>query len=280
MKKIFFIIIFFLLFTTSVKASSLAIPSPQKVELNGKEVGVRGYLINNNNYLKIRDLAAVLKDTEAFFNVSYNKIDETVVIMPKVEYLGDKNDLKPLPKVNKNAIKSPQKFYMNEVIKVEVYSVEGNNYLKLRDMANILGFIVKYDEKRNVVEIGSRVRGEFKVGMNEEIKLPAFPKEGISLRKYLYGLSFNAGDSKMATPNYDATKNILVLLTETGENIQLGSLKAVFNQDSPKDLEISNEGLITIKAMESVGAKFDKPYTIIIFLVDGATEIPLFSLKY
>lgn len=285
-KKIFnkigiLLIIVFFSFSGEVHAEK-AVPTPQKVMLNGEEVKIAGYLINNNNYFKIRDLAAILRDTDGFFNVTYNKKKEAVEILPNIAYAGDKNDLKPVSKGNKTAIKSLQKFYLKDKpINLSAYSVEGNNYFKLRDLGQALNFKVNYDKDKNTVVITAKKKETSSVsGLFEEIMLPAFPAEGIAVRKYLYKLSFNVRDAKNTTPNYDATENILVLLTESGENIRLGKLKAIFFQNESKEVEIDRNGIITLSELKKANANFEKSYTITVFLEDGVNQIPLFSLKH
>ena len=55
-----------------VTSEKLAVKvSPQKVTLDGKEIKISGYNIKGENYFKLRDLAAVFKDTDAKFSVDY-----------------------------------------------------------------------------------------------------------------------------------------------------------------------------------------------------------------
>ncbi len=277
----FIIVLFFLFLPSYVRASADALVSLQSVELNGKAVHIAGYLINGNNYFKIRDLAAALKNTSSRFDVSYDKEREAVKIIFGGKYEGSEGDLKPLVKGTKKALESPQVIFKDEEpLKVSIYSIDGNNYLKLRDLANVLNFSVKYDNARSVVEIFTKELGDNLEGV-EEITLSAFPKKGVPLRKYLYAISFSVKGAKEATPNYDSSENILVLLTDSGENVQLGSLKAILTQGEKKtEVVIDKTGVITFEAMEEVGAKFDESYTITLFLNMNGEEIPLFYLKH
>lgn len=48
-----------------------AVKSFQAFELNGEKVEIGGYLINGNNYYKLRDVAALLNSTTGKFDVKY-----------------------------------------------------------------------------------------------------------------------------------------------------------------------------------------------------------------
>lgn len=50
-----------------------AVKSFQPFKLDGESVEIGGYLINQNNYYKLRDLAAILSGTKSQFNVTFNK---------------------------------------------------------------------------------------------------------------------------------------------------------------------------------------------------------------
>ena len=45
----------------------------QPFELDGEAVKIGGYLINANNYYKLRDLAALLNGTDKEFNIVFDK---------------------------------------------------------------------------------------------------------------------------------------------------------------------------------------------------------------
>lgn len=61
--------------------------------MDGKDTGVKGYNINDNNYFKLRDIAALLDGKDAEFNVSYDNDREAVMITSKSDYKKTENDL-------------------------------------------------------------------------------------------------------------------------------------------------------------------------------------------
>ena len=58
----------------------LAESSGEKVRFDGKDIKINSYLINRSNYVRIRDVAALLKDTPAKFMVSYDNESQKVII--------------------------------------------------------------------------------------------------------------------------------------------------------------------------------------------------------
>ena len=74
--------------TVDVKATT------QKVKLDGKDVVIYGYNIDGYNYFKLRDLAAVLKDSQAKFGVDYK--DGVVSLTKAADYKVVESDQKPV----------------------------------------------------------------------------------------------------------------------------------------------------------------------------------------
>lgn len=58
----------------------LAETSGEKVRFDGKDIKINSYLINRSNYVRIRDAAALLKDTPAKFMVSFDNESQKVII--------------------------------------------------------------------------------------------------------------------------------------------------------------------------------------------------------
>ena len=56
-----------------------AIPSKQKIFIDGKEVQISGYNIDGNNYFKLRDLAAAID-----IKVYYDSLRKSVILNPKL----------------------------------------------------------------------------------------------------------------------------------------------------------------------------------------------------
>ena len=63
----------------NISGSKEAIPSKQKIFIDGKEVQISGYNIDGNNYFKLRDLAAALD-----IKVYYDSLRKSVILNPKL----------------------------------------------------------------------------------------------------------------------------------------------------------------------------------------------------
>ncbi|NLM05550.1 MAG: hypothetical protein GX219_01315 [Tissierellia bacterium] len=281
-RQLLIILLVILILSTSVEASGKvkALPSPQKVRLDGRMESISAYLINGNNYFKIRDLAAILNKTESKFSVSYDANKNAVIISTGKSYQVESGDLKPLPVDAREGILSPQKIILNgQEVKIKAYLVSGNNFFMLRDLGDKIGFEVNYDSKSRTVLIESKKTASNFVA--ERVQLQAFPREGFQVRKYLYNIKFTVGNNIQATPNYDPVTGKIIVLTDEGENLDLGQLEIYVEQaKNYKKLNVDQEGVLSYEEMERSGIDFSKAYTIGFFIRNGTELIPLLILEY
>ena len=155
MKKIISIGLTSLVLITNVFASAKV--SSQSVLVDGKDTGVKGYNIADNNYFKLRDIAALLDEKDAEFNVSYDSDREAVIITSKSDYKKTENDLVPLKDSDSEVKSSTHKVFVNGVRhSFSVYTIDGYNYFQLRQLGKTIGFSVNFDEKNNSVQIDSK----------------------------------------------------------------------------------------------------------------------------
>ncbi|MBS5946677.1 MAG: hypothetical protein KIB06_08445, partial [Peptoniphilus harei] len=131
-----------------VKASS------QKVKLNGKDVVIYGYIIDNYNYFKLRDVAAVLKDTEAKFGVEYK--DAVATLTKGADYKVADTDQKEVKKVSKGILTNDKVMVGDKALTATAYKIDNSNYYKLRDLGEALGFGVDFDKATNTVLLTSK----------------------------------------------------------------------------------------------------------------------------
>ncbi|MCF6095742.1 hypothetical protein L1766_01775 [Thermovorax subterraneus] len=123
----------------------------QNVIIDGKETKLEAYLIGNNYYFKLRDIAKLLDETASEFSITYDAKTRAVFIMPGEEYKPIGSELT----IGKNkaalCILSKNLFKVKDLtIKAPKYLIGGYHYLTLRDMGNALGFSVTYDESKKV----------------------------------------------------------------------------------------------------------------------------------
>lgn len=208
------------------------VPSGQDVTLDGTKIELEGYNIDGNNYFKLRDIAAVLADSDVSFDVDYNKDKNSVEINRNKNYEKLPTDL---VKSNTNkeikSNKSYQKVYIdNELVLYDAYFINDNNYFKIRDLGKTIGFYVDFDEKSNTIVVKSektdptdlieRETIEFSgfatatSGQNEKIKFSEMKNltaEDFTKRLTSIVLSSNDNRQFSAKLEYDNASNIFTL---------------------------------------------------------------------
>ena len=132
---------------------TMVYPSSQTVLLNGEARELHAYARKNSagfltNYVKIRDMAALLNDTAARFNVTW---DDAVVITPGKPYRsqnGQENQApysgdQPYHPTTVDTMIGGQRFNLDAFV---IFDDEGNGstYYKLRDLAKALDFFVSW----------------------------------------------------------------------------------------------------------------------------------------
>lgn len=135
----------------------LAETSGEKVRFDGKDIKINSYLINRSNYVRIRDAAALLKNTPSKFMVSYDNKTQKVIITKGENQKEDftyveKKEEEEIAKINKQRIVDGK----GNDIELNGYFIDGYNYFRLRDLAKILDFGVAYDFSTQTVIIDSK----------------------------------------------------------------------------------------------------------------------------
>ncbi len=142
-----------------------AIVTAQGIRLDGNEVQLSAYNINDANYVKLRDVSALLKDTEVKFRVEYDEERNEINVFAGEDYDANDADLAKLEtgKVAKatpsmqHAFKVEQgkKAEEGSLLSLKGYNVDGFNYFKLRDLGQGMGFGVAYDYKTKEIILSS-----------------------------------------------------------------------------------------------------------------------------
>ena len=126
-------------------------PSNDKLTVNGAEATPTVYNIDNSNYFKIRDVAALLNGTEKQFSVGYDGEKQSVTATTGQGYDKLPTDLAGAPAGAGEAKASGDAIYVNGAkITPEVYNINGNNYFKLRDLGQALDFYIGWSLERGV----------------------------------------------------------------------------------------------------------------------------------
>lgn len=128
--------------------------SKSKVLVNGKETPLIAYTIDGNNYFKLRDIAYVLTGTSGQFGVEWDESNKAIEIVSGRIYKKTGSELSAGQVKEEPAYPSKSPIYKDSVpVSLKAYTIGGNNYFKLRDLGDVIGFLVGWDGKKNTVTI-------------------------------------------------------------------------------------------------------------------------------
>lgn len=134
----------------------IATPTGNTLLVDGAEKIPAAYLINDNNYFKLRDVAALLNGTQAQFSIGWDGVTGAITITTGEAYTALGTELQGKPTDMATAQMSKSIIYINgEKVDLSAYLINDNNYFKLRDLGKALGFNVSWDGVKGAVLIES-----------------------------------------------------------------------------------------------------------------------------
>ena len=145
-----------LLPSPGVRGAWTAVPSRHAFTVDGRYVRAEVYNIGGNNYFKLRDMAMLLKDTDAHFSVEYDSPSKTIIVGTGIDYEPVGGELSI--GVDKSATCVPARHALKvngQYADVQAYNLGGNNFYKLRDLGRLLHFYVGYDSVSDTAMIVS-----------------------------------------------------------------------------------------------------------------------------
>lgn len=133
-------------------------PTNSKVLVNGEEIAFEAYIINDNNYFKLRDLAKVVSGTEKQFNVEWNNEKKAIELISNSPYTEVGGELSAGDNEAQNAILNTSAISKDgQDIVLAAYTINNNNYFKLRDIAQVFNIGVTWDQETKTVGIDTTV---------------------------------------------------------------------------------------------------------------------------
>lgn len=121
-----------------------ATPSNDNFYINNIQVNIASYQIDGNNYVKLRDIAYILNGTDKQFNVTWN--NNIIYLSTNTSYITVGGELDKISNVVQLATKSKSSIYKDgHIIYYNGYLINGNNFYKLRDIAQSFNFEVSWD---------------------------------------------------------------------------------------------------------------------------------------
>lgn len=220
--------------TVDVKATT------QKVKLDGKDVVIYGYNIDGYNYFKLRDLAAVLKDSKAKFGVEYK--DALVTLTKGADYKVAETDQKEVKAMSKGMITNDKVMVGDKALTAMAYKVDDSNYYKLRDLGEALGFGVDFDKATNTVLLMSEkeVKEEKVAPKLAELK-EAVKKELVNEKEVRESEAYKKADDKVKS-NFENA---------------VAAAKSLLADEKATAEQFTNELKALVEAKEQLGFKAD-----------------------
>ena len=136
-------------------APVLALPSQAAVTVNGSPLSLGVYNIGGSNYFKLRDLAAALNGTNKQYNVGWDNMTRQVSIEQGKPYQPVAGELsRPLGSIPTLGRQPKDALSLDgRTVDTQKYNIGGNNYFKLRDLAELLDFQVLWDNSSRTIRI-------------------------------------------------------------------------------------------------------------------------------
>ncbi len=129
--------------------------SPQNLTVNGVRRDVEKYNIDGYNYFKLRDIACLLNGTPAQFSVDWDAENNAARIVSGQPYTANGSELVIGADRSATAVRSPQTIVIDGEVRSDLaaFNLAGNNFFKLRDLGEALGFQVDYDAATNTAVV-------------------------------------------------------------------------------------------------------------------------------
>lgn len=136
---------------TDVKMASA---TSAKVLVDNKSVDFEAYIIDNSNYIKLRDFAYAISGTNKQFEVSWDPQKGAINLISNKSYSPNGSELgKGYGKATSAAL-NKSKIYKDEAeVNLTAYTINGNNYFKLRDLADAFHIEVTWDGATSTIGI-------------------------------------------------------------------------------------------------------------------------------
>lgn len=178
--------------TKAAKKTYVTEPQVKKITVDSKAITARSYSINFKAtvYVKVRDIANALRNTDKKFDVVYNKKKNTLTIKPGQAYTAIGGENKKIKNINAylKVIKSEDLTDDDDVEMVDrgyytgttlyknstkqntkVYMIDNEQYVALSSLAEIADFYIEYNVKKDSYDINTKVG----YAKSEETQIPS-----------------------------------------------------------------------------------------------------------
>jgi hypothetical protein len=143
-------------YKTYAPEKTTAAPSSTKLVVNGRNVAVDAYAIGGNNYIKLRDLATMVNNTEKNFDVTWDGSKNAINLMSNKAYTSAGGEMAKGDGKAKAATRTDSKIFVDgREVSLSAYNIGGNNYFKLRDVMQIFDIGVGWNSATSTATINT-----------------------------------------------------------------------------------------------------------------------------
>ena len=122
--------------------------------VDGRVVTVSGYNVNDSNYFKVRDIAMLLKNTAARFNVEWDSSLNAIMLTTDADYVAIGGELSSEIEQDMDVVENDTPIYVDgRRTAITAYNINGNAYFKIRDIADAAGFDIRWDGQTQTINV-------------------------------------------------------------------------------------------------------------------------------
>jgi hypothetical protein len=135
-------------------AAQQAVSNFATVTFDGKAVTFDSYVINQETYFKLRDLAYKLSGTAKQFGVGWDGEKNAISLTTGQTYVPDGSEMAGKSSGTRTAAPTSSKIYLDgKEVTFTAYTIGQNNYFRLRDIGKTFNFGVAWDDAGKTVMI-------------------------------------------------------------------------------------------------------------------------------
>lgn len=192
----------------TVEESKVANKASASVAVNGTNVAFDAYNIDGNNYFKLRDLAKTLSGTAKQFDVSWDNTNKAINLVSGAAYTVVGGELATGAGTAVTAVSNTSAIYKDgAAVNLTAYTINENNYFKLRDIGQAFNFSVTWDGATNTINIDTTTGYEVSNPSEDLSNTPAPAKDilpgGSSNNDGLFHRGTPCGDPSGWIVNHD-----------------------------------------------------------------------------
>ena len=146
----------FLPTTPPAPLCSQAVPTAAKVLVNNNNIPFDAYNIGGYNYFKLRDLAGAVSGSGKQFQVEWDERKKAIRMLSNTAYTFVGGEFSKGKGNITSCIRSTSEIFKDgHCVNLEAYTINGNNYFKLRDVAKIFNIGVNWNAQDKIIEMNT-----------------------------------------------------------------------------------------------------------------------------